>query len=482
MIIFRVIDEVNCIIEGLPSPQLSNLQREFSFMEKGAHMTAAYRLGEWDGRVSLIDDEGITYNHLIEPICEFLESKYRLLSKNRIDLVDERTYDRVLPDDLPPVPIDYVKEETGYDFRPHQLESINAALRERKGIFNLATNAGKTVITVALSKVLDPYTKTVTVIPSEMLCRQTFEDYQKTDLNAGLFHSGIKKNKRADFIKNHRHIIVTDRLFCNEIALFADEHFAVMVDEVHRFGEVLEETLRVEVPHWQIRFGLTGSLPKDKLKMARIECTLGGGELSKLTANELVENGMAAKPYITMVKTHHEDILDIEDGLGDNYEWDVEKNYMTKNMDRIAAIKKYIDALPPMNTLVLCEAEYGEKMTEMYGIDFIFRETSVDDRIEKFNKFDTSEGHTQWASYGTSSTGVSTNQIFRMIFIDIQKDETRIKQSIGRGIRLDGIHNRVEIIDISANARFSNRHFNTRKKIYEEENHEFSVSDYKIEV
>jgi len=149
---------------------------------------------------------------------------------------------------------------------------------------------------------------------------------------------------------------------------------------------------------------------------------------------------------------------------------------MMKNVERAEAIAAYIKKVvddDPKNTLVLCHAAFGKVLSGVMGLPIITDDVSVDERGEMFAKFRESDDHIQLASFGTSSTGISENRIFRLVLIDVGKDETTIIQSIGRGIRLDGVHNKVDVIDISSNTFYSTKHRKERLKVYKREKYEY---------
>jgi len=120
-------------------------------------------------------------------------------------------------------------------------------------------------------------------------------------------------------------------------------------------------------------------------------------------------------------------------------------------------------------------------MSDRLGSDLIVDETPTSERKEMFTKFDDSD-YTLVASFGTSGTGLSINRIFRVILIDVGKNETYIKQSIGRGLRLDGDRNEVEIIDISSNTKYAKKHRKSRIKVYERDEYNYFNSETTITV
>lgn len=477
MICITILDEVNCVIDGLEPQELRRLQDSIKFKEKGAHMTAAFRLGEWDGFVSMVEDDGVFALYHIDQVIEFVVGRLGY-GEDEIDLVDERP-ECPVPDDVPPVDDTFLLKYTGHTLRDYQVDGINDAIYNRKGILHLATSAGKTALTLGISKLLDPYIKTITIVPSAQLAKQTYDDYQLCeDIKSCLLTAKDSQQKRLDKIKENRHFVITEKLFLNLIDEFKKDTYAVMKDECHVLGTVLEEALRYRTPHYPIRIGLTGTIPTDLHKAERIKCVLGGGVLRHVPPAELISRGLAAKPTIKLVTVSHKEIESLFKTMRDEkeFEWSIEQNYMSKNVERAEAIATYINKVfkdDTKNTLVLCHAAFGKVLSKVMNLPIITDDVSVDERREMFSRFKTEDGHIQLASFGTSSTGISENRIFRLIMIDVGKDETTIIQSIGRGIRLDGVHNKVDVIDISSNTFYSTKHRKERIKVYKREKYDY---------
>lgn len=349
-----------------------------------------------------------------------------------------------------------------------------------------------TVMCLGISKALDPYTKSVVVVPDENLAKQTFKDYDKSDLSVLLMTPKIKPKDREKAIKDHRHIILTSKLFMNCIEYFKKEHFALLLDEVHKVcGDVMLDILRFDVPHWQIRIGLTGTVPKDKLKKTKIFCHLGGDIILKVSPRELQDEGHASTVSIKMIKCVHRELEDLfqemyemKDGNGNRgYDWSVEQDYLWSNKDRAAAIAEYINSLDKTNTLILCHPQFGQMLAPLVSEQgCINDEVHPDTRLEWLSGFDTKKDHYLVASFGTASTGLSYNHIYRVILIDVGKNFSYILQSIGRAMRLDGVHNHADVIDISSNMLYSNRHQKEREKIYKDEKFDYAIDNNYIMV
>ena len=89
------------------------------------------------------------------------------------------------------------------------------------------------------------------------------------------------------------------------------------------------------------------------------------------------------------------------------------------------------------------------------------------------------------ASFGTSSTGISINNIFNIFFVSSYKSISTVLQSIGRGLRKDEKIGKtfVKIFDISDDLYsgcYEMAHARERIKIYEEQGFPYEVKKIRI--
>ena len=59
----------------------------------------------------------------------------------------------------------------------------------------IATGAGKTIITAALCQLVEPYGRTLTIVPNKSLVTQTEEDFLACNLDTGVYF-GDRKDSR----------------------------------------------------------------------------------------------------------------------------------------------------------------------------------------------------------------------------------------------------------------------------------------------
>lgn len=478
MIKLVLVDEVNAFFDGLSSRQIDYIIDKTKIFDQAARQTAAYKLGHDDGYRSFFGRDGLFFQYMIPKVLDLLEGIG--VNLDDIELVDEREANGIDFSSVNHVDDFFLMEEIGFPLRSHQKEAINAVITEMKGIIDHSTSSGKSATTLGISKAFDGVLKTMVIVPSEQLSKQTFEYYEKSELNAIRLHAGIKGKKREEAFEKYDHIIITNKLLLNCLDYVKDKPFFLMIDEIHSyFGEQFTNALRIELANCPGRIGLTGTVPRDKLKRESIHCHLGGSTISKLQASELISKKQAATLNISMVTTSHPEMKEISKEW--TWEWEMERNYITTHKQRLHAIADFIKSLPKKNTLVLCYAHAGKILSHHFDGRMISEETPVETRDEWVSVFDNRDDAIVLGSWGCVATGLSRNRIFRVILVDPSKNSA-VQQSIGRGLRLDGEVNHVEVIDIGADTKYAVKHRQERMKIYKSEKFPFEDSGIVINV
>lgn len=477
MITITLHDFLNYTIDGLSDLELRKIQNATGILEKGAFMQAAYKNGIWDGRSSFINDDGVGMVRNLPDVLDAMELRLKI-PMDTIELIDHRDV-KVLK--LPLVDSEWLKKESGYSLYDYQEEGINKALGLTwddsgiGGILKLATNAGKSLITLGISKAFDGHIKTLVLVPSTNLVEQTFAEYQKSDLLSAMLSSKLSLKKRIATIKTHDHIVMTNSLFLNLHEHFQDEEWVLIYDEAHEFGEKTSMAIRESLGHCQYRIGLTATMPeekKDHYKDAFIRHHFGAN-LVEVEQSELIDRGISSQLKIDCINiTTPIDVISMTDKAWD---WTKEMTYYDTNMMRFQAILEQIEIESAGNTLVLCHPALGSALATEMGVNFVDEAVPVDKRREWYDGFKKSSDFTLFATFGCASTGLSINNIQTLILLETGKDRTRVMQSIGRGLRLDGDTNFIRVIDISSNTKYARNHRRDRHKIYKDEGFEFEV-------
>ena len=246
------------------------------------------------------------------------------------------------------------------------------------------------------------------------------------------------------------------------LAEFLDNVKAVIVDEVHMAkADVLKNLLTQNLCNAPIRWGLTGTVPKEKYEYESIFASIGpvvGG----IKAYELQELGVLSQCHVKI-----QQLIDIPEFKA----YSDELNYLVTNENRMRYISKIIEQINESgNTLVLVNRiETGNFIiNEIKDSVFIHGSVKSKDRKEEYDEVKTSDNKLIVATYGVAAVGLNIPRIFNLVLLEPGKSFTRVIQSIGRGVRKAKDKDFVQIWDITSTCKFAKRHLTERKKFYRE--------------
>ena len=103
----------------------------------------------------------------------------------------------------------------------------------------MATGAGKTLITAALSDLCEPYGRTIVIVPNKDLVVQTEKDYKNLGLDVGVLFGDRKEYDKTHTICTWQSLAILEKKSKKYEADFPIEQFlqgvvCIMVDEVHK--------------------------------------------------------------------------------------------------------------------------------------------------------------------------------------------------------------------------------------------------------
>lgn len=198
-------DEVNAKFEGLDLTDRKKLVDKFKYEMPGSRYQHAVRLGRWDGRVAFFQLGGSTYINLLPEILDYLdacnydievEDLRNYSTQFSFNQVSETSYaDKVWPD-LHPVAGQPIL------LRDYQIEIINRFLENPQCLQEVATGAGKTLMTAVLSHSCEAHGRTIVIVPNKSLVTQTEADYRNLGLDVGVYFGDRKEY-------SHTHTICT---------------------------------------------------------------------------------------------------------------------------------------------------------------------------------------------------------------------------------------------------------------------------------
>ena len=476
--ILEINDEVNVKIKGLELVDRKELVNKYKFDIPGARYLPAVRLGRWDGKVSFFQLSGSTYINLLPEILEYLtERGYDIqlddtrsyTTKFEFDEISEETFkDKVWPKGHPiagqPVLL-----------RDYQVEVINRFLENPQCIQEVATGAGKTVMTAALSNAVSNYGRSIVIVPNKSLVTQTEKDYVNLDLDVGVYYGDRKEFNRQHTICTWQSLNVLLKNTKNHEAEITIQEFiegvvCVIVDEVHMAkADALKTLLTGAMAQIPIRWGLTGTIPKERYEFMSLYCSLGR-VIGKLSAKELQEQGVLAQCHVNILQL-------IDHAEYTNYQSELKFLLESGNrLDHIAEmVRKIVDT---GNTLILVDrVAAGQALVERLGdrAVFVSGATKGTTRQEHYDEVAESSDKIIVATYGVAAVGINIPRIFNLVLLEPGKSFVRVIQSIGRGIRKAEDKDFVQIWDITSSCKFAKRHLTQRKNFYKEANYPFTL-------
>lgn len=474
-------DEVNVKFENLDLSMRKLLSKKFKYELPYARHLPAVRLGRWDGCVAFFQLGGSTYLNLLPEILPILDE-----NGWDIELDDQRlekpdfAFTEVKEDSFAHIkwPKGHTAEGQPIMLRDYQVEIINGFLSNPQCLQEIATGAGKTLMTAVLSSKVEPYGRSIIIVPNKGLVIQTEADYINMGLDVGVYFGDRKEWNKTHTIctwqslnnlfKKSRDGDIED-LATFGVDRFFDKVVCIMVDEVHMAkADALKTLLTGVLSNIPIRWGLTGTVPKELFEFQAIRCSLGE-VINRVAASELQDKGVLAQCHVQVMQTQ-------ETQAYKNYQ--SEMAFLVTDPGRLDWMAQEINAMRKTgNTLVLVDriATGKELVARIDNAVFVSGNTKASDRKEEYDEVAGSSDKVIVATYGVAAVGINIPRIFNLVLVEPGKSFVRVIQSIGRGIRKAEDKDFVQIWDITSACKFSKRHLTKRKQFYNEANYPHTV-------
>jgi len=470
-------DEVNVKIEGLELSDRKTLMKMFEYEKPGARYLPSVRLGRWNGKVSYFSLGGSTYVNLLPEILPLLDQAgYDIQLEDLREYTTTFSFQEIKEDSFAAHvwPDKHPKAGEPVMLRDYQIEIINNFLKNPQALQEIATGAGKTIMTAALSYSVEAYGRSIVIVPNKDLVTQTERDYINVGLDVGVYFGDRKEYGKT-------HTICTWQSLGNmlkktkageadiSIGEFLEGVVCVMVDEVHMAkADVLKELLSGVMSNIPIRWGLTGTIPKAEFDYKAIFVSLGP-VINRLKASELQDRGVLANCHVNIVQLK-------DDVEFTNYQ--SELKHLLEDKKRLDTIAELILKIKDTgNTLILVDrVNAGKELIErLPNAVFISGETNLTERKEEYDEVATANNKIIVATYGVAAVGINIPRIFNLVLLEPGKSFVRVIQSIGRGIRKAEDKDFVQIWDITSTCKFAKRHLTQRKAYYKEANYPFDL-------
>ena len=472
-------DEVNIKLEGLAVDIRRKIANALKFEVPYARYMPQYKLGRWDGKVAFFGIGGTGYVNHLDTIID-------ILNKNGVEIVDIQDNRQPVKLNFQPITESYWADQNVYwpkghpaegqliMLRDYQVEAINNFLNTPQSLQEIATGAGKTITTATLSHIAEAHGRTLVIVPNKSLVTQTEEDYINCGLDVGVYFGDRKELGKTHTICTWQSLNILDKKHKDgeailSLAEFLDGVSTVIVDEVHQAkAEVLKNLLTRNLKNAPIRWGLTGTIPKERFEFESIHASLGP-VIGEISAKELQDKGVLSQCHVNVVQL-------IDTVVHRDYQ--SELKYLVTDKNRIAYLSKLLNKIKQDgNTLILVDRiSAGEMLQDLIPNSvFVKGDVKLKDRKEAYDEINEGTNHVVIATYGVASVGINIPRIFNLVLIEPGKSFVRVIQSIGRGVRKAKDKDFVQIWDLTSTCKFAKRHLTQRKKFYREAQYPFTI-------
>ena len=348
-------DEVNIKFEGLAVDVRRKISNALKFEVPYARYMPQYKLGRWDGKVGFFGLGGSGYVNHLDTITDVLHKqgveiseiidRREVVDLNFEDIKEDFWGDKTWPKGHP-------AEGEKIRLRDYQVEVINNFLQNPQALQEVATGAGKTIITATLSKITEHYGRSLVIVPNKSLVTQTEDDYINCGLDVGVYFGDRKELGKTHTICTWQSLNILDKRSkygedVLSLAEFLEGVSTVIVDEVHQAkAEVLKNLLTRNLKNAPIRWGLTGTIPKEKFEFEAIHASIGP-VIGQISAKELQDKGVLSECHVNIVQL-------IDTPVHSNYQ--EELKYLVSNDQRVDYLGKLANKIKQSgNTLILVD-------------------------------------------------------------------------------------------------------------------------------
>ena len=460
----------------------------FTFEVPGHKFMPAYRNKVWDGKIRLFSQKtGQIYVGLLSYIKEFCE-------RNDIECVVAKDVDDSDSLDIKKV-TDFVKslkpksKGKELELRDYQLNAIQYALSNHRGMLVSPTASGKSLIIYALIRFyhyLLKDKKILILVPTTSLVEQMYSDFIDYGWNDKYLHriyqGHEKETDKPVIISTWQSLFKLDKKYFEKFG-------CVIGDEAHLFKSKSLTTIMTKLIDCKYRFGMTGTLDGTQTHRLVLEGLFGKVE-KVTTTKELMDKDTLAELKIKCIVLKHkeEDCKVVKD-----LKYSEELQYIVSHKTRNDFITTLCDKL---NGNTLCLYQLVEKhgvvlYNAMKDLDrkvfFIHGGTDTDTREQIREITEKETNAIIVASYGTFSTGINIRNLHNVVFASPSKSRIRVLQSLGRGLRrttMGQLH--TTLIDIADDFTYKDKknftlnHFLERINIYNEEEFDYEINKVRI--
>ncbi len=460
------INNVLCTIQGSSFP-IEIIDEVTSFWIQGAEYNPKYAKGTWDGRRHLFNKRDHTFPTGLLPrlIARFKKNEYTY------HLIDDR-----------PIPKPSLKiAAPSLPLREYQETVIKKALEYRRGILEMATGSGKTLVAASLiSKLKLP---TVFFVHTRELLYQT-KEYFETHLGCPIGQIGDGKiqiepitvatiqtvvralgEKYQFFDEEDQDDLTQVDTARDDIVKLIESAPVVFFDECHHLPADTCYTVAMKTSNAYYRYGLSATPYRADHQDLLIESALGP-KIIKINASVLID-----QKYLVPPRIKYFNVQSLQN-LGNKDYATVYQQHIVQNPHRNKQITHIVQGMVQEGRTVLILVQQVKHGLELYrlieGSEFIQGNDSTLKRNKVLKRFKSKELKVLIATT-LADEGLDVPTLGCVILAGGGKSETRALQRVGRALRPIEEKTEAIIIDFIDEAPYLKEHSMQRLQIFKTE-------------
>lgn len=455
--------------------------------------------GHWDGNVSyFIKDRFIPaglWKEIIE-ICKKFNYEIEIEGIRRLfdNSIKHEDFEAWVKDHF---------KDFNMEIRPYQINAAYQILKNRLCVAELATSAGKTLISyIIVSYLLQKQLskRVLFIVPSVSLVTQGVSDFKTyarfvenpVKIKYQEVYSGQETKPESNFV------IGTYQSLSKKPKEYFEDFDVVIVDETHKVKAQSIKQILEKCTNAVYRFGLSGTIPKPETLDRLTLMSYTGPLITEVSANYLASEGFVTKCRVQVIEMDYapEEVKmafsNISRSPARKELYQMEQDFIVKNDERLNFIANVIGKSTKSSLVLFHRIEHGQKLYKLLRekfnrpIYYVDGGTDTEVRDVYKDKMEKRDNVILIASFGTFSTGISIKNIHNIFFTESFKSEVVVRQSIGRGLRLHKDKELLTIIDFVDNFSYDGwdgylyKHGKERQKIYKDQKFSYAVKQVKF--
>jgi len=486
---------------------LMELRDHFTFDVPKMHFDPRVRAKQWDGKIRLLHAKtSLLYAGLVPHIEEFAKDRgYNVTYDKRnpanltteFSLAEAKTFVESLD-------IRGAKGEK-ITVRDDQIKEFAKAIRDKRRTIIFPTGGGKSLIAYLIVSWLwhkQEGKKGLIIVPTTTLVEQLYEDFNDYSGKAYLYTADTFRLYEGRDPNTKAHIVIsTWQTAVAQSKEWLEQFDYVITDEAH--GAKAKSIIYIlsNMINAKYRIGMTGTLDDYKVNKWIIE-GLHGLAIQEVFTKDLIDQKVLSNLKIKGIVLVHPQT--VAKGLKDiarlnghkSVQYDQEIKFLVGSQARNNFIVN-LGLSMKENTLILfhlkekqgriLEEMFKEKLEPWRTLYYVDGDIDTDLRNKYRGEIEKDENGVVLASYGTFATGINIKNLHNIIFATAFKSRIRMRQAIGRGLRLFGDDKTLKIYDITDDLRINDKqgnpgtpnhtlsHFLERVDIYDGEQFPYKI-------